>query len=95
MRTLGIDLSADPARTGACQIDWSAETVSFVGTATDEALVAAAVSSDMTANDVPLGWPGGFVEAVVAHHHGNVAGREGWIHVPTAGVAEIGGDSAA
>ena len=73
MKTLGIDLSADPARTGACQIDWSAGTVSFVGGGTDEALVAAAASADMTAIDVPLGWPDAFVDAVVAHHQG-----QGW-----------------
>lgn len=71
MRTLGIDLSADPARTGACEIVWSSGTVSFLGPpATDDALVAAAVPADMTAIDVPLGWPDGFVSAVVAHHHG-------------------------
>ena len=71
MRTLGIDLSADPVKTGACEIDWSAGTVSLVGpAATDDVLVAAAVSSDMTAIDVPLGWPDEFVEAVVAHHGG-------------------------
>lgn len=70
MRTLGVDLSADPANTGACQIDWSTATVSLLGPpATDEVLVAAAVTSDMTAIDVPLGWPDDFVDAVVAHHH--------------------------
>ena len=80
MKTLGIDLSADPARTGACEIDWSAGTVSFLGpAATDDVLVGAAVSSDMTAIDVPLGWPDAFVDAVVAHRHG-----EGW---PPASVA--------
>ena len=71
LRTLGIDLSADPAKTGACEIDWSAGTVVFVGlAATDDVLVAAAVPSDMTAIDVPLGWPDAFVDAVVAHHKG-------------------------
>ena len=71
LKTLGIDLSADPSRTGACQIDWSSGTVSFVGPpAADDALVAAAVPADMTAIDVPLGWPDGFVAAVVAHHQG-------------------------
>jgi predicted nuclease with RNAse H fold len=74
LKTLGIDLSADPSRTGACEIDWSSGTVSFVGPpASDDALVAAAVPSDMTAIDVPLGWPDGFISAVVAHHRG-----EGW-----------------
>jgi predicted nuclease with RNAse H fold len=62
LRTLGIDLSADPSRTGACEIDWSAGTVSFLRRpAPDDVLVAAAVASDMTAIDVPLGWPDAFV----------------------------------
>lgn len=74
MKTLGIDLSADPSRTGACEVDWSAGTVSLMGPGpTDDALVAAAVAADMTAIDVPLGWPDGFVDAVVAHHQG-----KGW-----------------
>ena len=52
-----------------CEIDWSSGTVSFLGPpATDDALVAAAVPAAMTAIDVPLGWPDGFVAAVVAHH---------------------------
>lgn len=74
MRTLGIDLSANPAKTGACQIDWDAGAVAFIARPTgDEPLVAAAVAADMTAIDVPLGWPDGFIEAIVAHRAG-----EGW-----------------
>lgn len=69
MRTLGIDLSANPAKTGACEIDWDAGAVTFLGRPTDdEALVEAAQRADMTAIDVPLGWPDGFIKAVVAHH---------------------------
>jgi predicted nuclease with RNAse H fold len=69
VRTLGIDLSANPAHTGACSIDWEAGTVAFLARpASDGELVAAAVASDMTAIDVPLGWPDGFVEAIVTHH---------------------------
>lgn len=78
LKTFGIDLSADPSRTGACEIDWSSGTVSLLGPpATDEALVAAAVAADMTAIDVPLGWPDDFVEAVAAHHR-----RMGWPPAP-------------
>jgi hypothetical protein len=67
VRTFGIDLSADPARTGACSIDWDAGAVSFLLDAGDAELVPAAVASDMTAIDVPLGWPDQFVEAIRAH----------------------------
>ena len=83
MRTFGIDLSADPARTGACRIDWDAASVSFLSHAGDAELVAAAVASDMTAIDVPLGWPDQFVEAIVAHREGR-----GWPPVATESPAD-------
>jgi predicted nuclease with RNAse H fold len=74
MRTLGIDLSANPAKTGACQIDWPSLDVAFLPRpVADEELVAAVASSDMTGIDVPLGWPDDFVHAVVAHRDG-----KGW-----------------
>lgn len=71
MRTLGIDLSANPMKTGACQIDWGSGGVAFLSRpVVDEELVVAAASSDMTAIDVPLGWPDEFVDALVAHREG-------------------------
>ena len=70
MRTVGIDLSADPAKTGACSIDWEAASVSFLSHSGDDDLVTAAAGSDMTAIDVPLGWPDQFVDAIVAHRDG-------------------------
>lgn len=71
MRTLGVDLSANPAKTGACLIDWEAVTVDLLPRPTeDDAILAAAREADMVALDVPLGWPDGFVQAVVAHHAG-------------------------
>ena len=83
MRTFGIDLSADPARTGACSIDWEARSVSFLPHASDKELVAAAVAADMTAIDVPLGWPDQFVDAIVAHRE-----RRGWPPAATASPAD-------
>jgi predicted nuclease with RNAse H fold len=83
VRTFGIDLSANPANTGACAIDWDAGTVSFLPHAGDDELVAGAVASDMTAIDVPLGWPDQFVEAVVAHRDGS-----GWPPGETASPAD-------
>jgi predicted nuclease with RNAse H fold len=71
VRTLGIDLSANPAKTGACDVDWAAGTVVLLDRpTTDEQLVEAALSADMVAIDVPLGWPDGFVDALVAHRDG-------------------------
>lgn len=71
MRTLGIDLSANPLKTGACTIDWSVGTVEFVRRpATDDDLVRAMGAVDLVGIDIPLGWPDGFVEAVAAHHDG-------------------------
>lgn len=68
MRTLGVDLSANPRKTGACLIDWSATTVEMLPRPTDDAaIVTAAQDVDMVAIDVPLGWPDEFVDAVVAH----------------------------
>jgi len=69
MRTVGIDLSANPAKTGACTIDWAAGAVTFIDRpATDAQLVEAIADADMTGIDIPLGWPDGFVDAVSAHH---------------------------
>lgn len=71
MRTLGIDLSANTTKTGACEIDWHVGTVQLIQRpVTDDQLVAAIGAAAMTGIDIPLGWPDGFVTAVVAHHHG-------------------------
>ena len=71
MRTLGIDLAADPKRTGGCEVDWAAGTVRLLPRpVTDDALVAAALAADRIGIDAPLGWPDGFVAAIAAHHQG-------------------------
>jgi predicted nuclease with RNAse H fold len=72
VRTLGIDLSANPAKTGACLIDWDAGTVTPMDRpATDTQLVEAIAAADMTGIDIPLGWPDAFVDAISAHHRGD------------------------
>ena len=71
MRTLGIDLSANPAKTGACEINWDLGTVQVIQRpATDHRLVEAIGAADMTGIDIPFGWPDAFVTAVIAHYHG-------------------------
>lgn len=72
VRTLGIDLAASPAKTGACEVDWKAGTIRFLPRpVTDEQLVDAVRRADRTGIDVPLGWPDAFVAAVTAHHLGD------------------------
>lgn len=75
MRTLGVDLSANPRKTAACVVDWEAGTVtvpSLPGTVEEQdgAIVERVLAADVAAFDVPLGWPDAFVEAVSAHHKG-------------------------
>lgn len=71
MRTLGVDLSANPAETGVCVIDWTVGNVRLLDRPmTDEQLVAAIADCDLAGIDVPLGWPDEFVAAVAAHHTG-------------------------
>ncbi len=80
MRTLGIDLSANPAKTGGCEVEWDTGAVAFLDRPTeDEQVVEAAQRADLTAIDVPLGWPDGFIDAVVAHRD-----RTGWPPMDTA-----------
>ena len=65
MRTLGIDLASQPAKTAACVIDWSDEaaTVStpILGL-TDPAILELAANCDIIGIDAPFGWPLPFVE---------------------------------
>jgi predicted nuclease with RNAse H fold len=71
MRTLGIDLSADPKRTAVCTIDWRTATVKFHKRgASDQQLVEAVLAVDRAGIDAPFGWPDAFVEAVSAHRAG-------------------------
>ena len=74
MRTVGIDLAAQPANTGWCVVDWDAARVLdvAVNTGGDDELVAlvAAPEVALVGVDAPLGWPDGFVAAVTAHHGG-------------------------
>jgi predicted nuclease with RNAse H fold len=76
VKTLGIDLAAQPVNTSTCLIEWSgllpavADLRSVVG---DDELLDAISFADKVAIDAPFGWPDGFVEAVTAHRN-----RAGW-----------------
>jgi predicted nuclease with RNAse H fold len=76
MRTLGIDLAAQPANTSACSIEWGPgrPIVSDLRSGlNDDALLDAIPRADKVAIDAPFGWPDEFVEAVSAHSN-----RAGW-----------------
>ncbi len=69
MKTVGVDLSADPAKTAVCELDWSGRSVRLLPRpVSDEGIVVAVAGADLAGFDVPLGWPDDFVAAVVAHH---------------------------
>lgn len=73
VRTVGIDLAAQPANTGVCVIDWQAGVVEHLGRNApggDDELVAIITGPGVARAgiDTPLGWPDAFIEAVTAHH---------------------------
>lgn len=76
MRTLGIDLAAQPANTSSCLMQWTGEVpvvselLSGLG---DRELLDAISFADKVGIDAPFGWPDEFVEAVSAHRN-----RAGW-----------------
>jgi len=75
MRTLGVDLSAQPQNTAACTIAWSLQNArisSLKVDLTDDELVSFGESADKIGLDVPFGWPTKFVTTISAHYQGVV-----------------------
>jgi predicted nuclease with RNAse H fold len=73
VRTLGIDLAAQPTNTSACAIEWGPgrPIVSGLRSGLDDAFLLDAIEgADKVAIDAPFGWPDEFVDAVSAHRNG-------------------------
>jgi predicted nuclease with RNAse H fold len=80
VRTVGVDLSAEPKRTAVAALAWSAggARVLDVRLGADDAGVLEAVrGSERAALDCPLGWPEPFVDFVVAHRRAHVVAPAG------------------
>ncbi|MGH2725103.1 MAG: DUF429 domain-containing protein [Actinomycetota bacterium] len=72
-KVLGIDLAADPVRTGVAILTVGSDSVGVTveaGRGTDEALVELADDVDVVGVDAPLGWPEPFIEALFLHQRG-------------------------
>ncbi|GAA1892140.1 DUF429 domain-containing protein [Williamsia serinedens] len=71
MRTLGVDLAAEPTKSALAVLRWRsgrAEVERITLGATDSDIVAAAAGCERVGIDAPFGWPDRFVRFVVAHH---------------------------
>src|SRR5262245_13522336 len=75
VRTLGIDLAAQPKNTAACLITWNSNHAKIdalrVGL-TDNDLVQLGESANKIGLDAPLGWPTKFVKVISAYHQGGI-----------------------
>jgi predicted nuclease with RNAse H fold len=72
VRTLGIDLAAQPTNTSACTIEWGPgrPIVSDLRSGLDDETLLDGISgADEVAIDAPFGWPDEFVDAVAAHRN--------------------------
>ncbi|MFD1051036.1 DUF429 domain-containing protein, partial [Kibdelosporangium lantanae] len=71
MRTVGIDLAAEPAKTAIAVVEWRSQVAEVVAVelpGTDEAVLRHSVAADKVGIDCPLGWPDNFVRFLNAHH---------------------------
>ncbi len=77
MRTVGIDLAAEPAGTALVHVVWQPGGAAVVDRvhlrADDAAIVGAVAEADRAAMDCPFGWPEPFVEFVNEHRSGHVS----------------------
>lgn len=70
MRTLGVDLSANPRKTAVAVLDWRpdrAELVELRLGVLDEDIISLIAGCDYTGIDCPLGWPAGLLPFLRGH----------------------------
>jgi predicted nuclease with RNAse H fold len=70
MRTVGVDLAAEPVNTGIAVVEWrpgTAEVVAAECPGPDEAVLRHVQGAAKLGIDCPLGWPDTFVDFLVAH----------------------------
>lgn len=80
MLTIGVDLSAQPAKTVAAVISWDQSGATVTGLhpgATDASIVDLARTASKVGVDCPLGWPRDFVDFVARHQRGEIQAGEG------------------
>jgi hypothetical protein len=73
MRTVGVDLAAEPKKTALAVVDWSdgvARVESVRLGAGNDAVTEAVLACDKAGIDAPFGWPDAFVRMVSDHHAG-------------------------
>lgn len=73
MKTLGIDLAAQPERTAICSVTWDGGRAFATierRTSDDRLVELMAVPWDKIGIDCPLGWPEPFIDAITAHRTG-------------------------
>lgn len=76
MQTLGIDLAAEPKKTGVPWVDWSdamARVSNLHVGASDEELLKSMAEASKSGIDCPLGWPRRFVAFITKHQDDHVA----------------------
>jgi predicted nuclease with RNAse H fold len=76
MKTLGIDLAADPKKTAAAVLDWAPDTARLAHLSlgvTDEDIVDLFTDADATGIDCPVGWPQALLPFLTGHLHRDAA----------------------
>ncbi|WP_139004070.1 DUF429 domain-containing protein [Arthrobacter crystallopoietes] len=72
MKTLGIDLAADPKKTAAAVLDWVPDAARLTHLelgVTDEDVVDLFTEADATGVDCPVGWPQALLPFLTGHLH--------------------------
>jgi predicted nuclease with RNAse H fold len=73
VRTVGVDLAAEPKKTAVAVVDWRdghAVVDSVAVGQTDAEIIERVVAADKAGIDCPLGWPEPFVDFLIAHRDG-------------------------